>query len=390
MAMYLFTKDLRLRASINKNLLKGCISTTDKTLIKKTSEKILKDPHPILIIDEGFTSDGVLPLLEYLISSHIPGPKILIPKQKQVLSSSASEGSIAILYRPFTIEQLLTCAISVSSLAAIESHISQEMKKRLESSGTTESPNALLVGNSPSIKKVRNIISHVGPHFSTLHINGESGTGKEVVALLLKEMALKKSPFEVVNCSNIPPSLADAYLFGAKKGAYTDSIQDQKGCIKRAHGGILFLDEIEDLSLNVQGKLLRLLETKQFAQLGSDEKELSNFKLISASNVDLKRLVAEKRIRFDLYNRINKIVISLPPLRQRKEDIPLLIDYYMKKHQDHRTIELDTLEALLCYDWPGNVRELFNTLEQLRLFNLHTEVLTSSHILVDSIFGTVS
>ena len=132
MAMYLFTKDLRLRASINTQLKKGCISTTEKTLIRRTSEKILKDPHPILIIDEGFSTDGVLPLLEYLISSHIPGPKILIPKQKQSLSSYVSEGSIAILYRPFTIEQLLSCAISVSSIHAIEDHISESLRQNLE------------------------------------------------------------------------------------------------------------------------------------------------------------------------------------------------------------------------------------------------------------------
>jgi len=386
MAMYLFTKDLRLRASINTQLDKGCISTTDKISVQRTSEKILNDPHPVLIIDEGFSTDGVLPLLEYLISSHIPGPKILIPKQKQTYSTYASEGSITILYRPFTIEQLLSCAMSVSSIEAIKPHICDELKEKLETDSQKGIHASILVGNSPHIQKVRNIITHIGPHFSAIHINGESGTGKEVVASLLKETAMKHAPFEVVNCSNIPPSLADAYLFGARKGAYTDAIQDLKGCVKRAHGGILFLDEIEDLSLSVQGKLLRLLETKEFTQLGSDETEISNFKLISASNIDLKRLVVEKRLRFDLYNRINKVVISLIPLRQRKEDISLLITHYMKKHHDTRIIEEATLDAMLQYEWPGNVRELFNTLEQLRLFNLNNEVLKSTHILVDSIF----
>jgi len=382
MAMYLFTKDLRLRASINTQLEKGCISATDRTLIQRMSEKILKDPHPVLIIDEGFSTNGVLPLLEYLISSHIPGPKILIPTQKQTLSSFASEGSIAILYRPFSIEQLLSCAVSVSSIEAIKPHITLQMIEKLEIKGNTST----LVGNSFLIERVRNIVSCIGPHFNTIHINGESGTGKEVVALLLKEKSIKNAPFEVVNCSNIPSSLADAYLFGARKGAYTDAVQDLKGCVKRAHGGILFLDEIEDLSLPIQGKLLRLLETKQFTQLGSDEKEYSDFKFISASNIDLKQLVVQRKLRFDLYNRISKVVISLPPLRQRKEDIPLLISHYMKNHQDTRTIEHSTLKAMLHYEWPGNVRELFNTLEQLRLFNLNKKELMSNRILVDSIF----
>ncbi|NCB00857.1 MAG: sigma-54-dependent Fis family transcriptional regulator [Spirochaetia bacterium] len=387
MAMYLFTKDLRLRASINTQLHKGCISTTEKSSIKKTSEKMFQDPHPVLIIDESFSTEGVLPLLEYLISSHIPGPKILIPKIKQPVSSFVSEGNIAILYRPFTIEQLLLCAISVSSMDAIAPHISLSMKEQLETLSLEKNYESEFVGSSIHIKEIKKIISHIGSHFSAVHINGESGTGKEIVASLLKEASGNQGPFEVVNCSNIPSSLADVYLFGAKKGAYTDAIYEQKGCVKRADGGILFLDEIEDLSLNVQGKLLRLLETKEFTQLGSDEKEISNFKLISASNVDLKQLVVEKKLRFDLYNRINKIVIALPPLRARKEDIPQLIDYYLKTHHDMRIIEPNTLEILLKYDWPGNVRELFNTIEMLRIFNNKESILSSKNILVDSIFS---
>ncbi len=386
MAMYLFTKDLRLRASINTQLQKGCVSTTNIATIQHTAKIILKDPYPVLIIDEGFSAEGFLPLIEFLISSNIPGPKILIPKQKQPLSTFASEGGIAILYRPILIKQLLLCALSVSSINAIAPHISTTIMKELEIDNPRSRHLSKLVGSSKHIQEIKSIITHIGCNFSAVHINGESGTGKEIVASLLKEESNSEGPFEIVNCSNIPSSLADVYLFGSKKGAYTDAVQEQKGCVKRADGGILFLDEIEDLSLDVQGKLLRLLETNQFSQLGSDEIDVSNFRLITASNIDLKQLVAKKRLRFDLYNRINKIVLKLLPLRQRKEDIPFLIDHYLALHHDQRIIEPITRKVMLEYDWPGNVRELFNTIEMLRIFNDKEKILSSEKIMVDSIF----
>jgi DNA-binding NtrC family response regulator len=387
MSLYIFTKNLRLRAQINTQLQKGCICATDSQSIHTVAKKILADPHPVLIVDENFHERGILPFVEYCISEQIPGPKIFIPKQRKEQSEYVSAGGVAILHRPFTIEQLIICAISVSSIEAVLDHISVEMKKTIEKNYCKNWYSTFLVGESDHIKEVRKIIQQIGNRFKYVHINGESGTGKEIVATLLHYEEDIHSPFEAINCSTIPPTLADAFLFGAKKGAYTDSHTDQIGCVKRSDNGILFLDEIEDLPMEIQGKFLRLLETRKFTTLGSDELQSSNFKLVTASNIELKQLVKEKRLRFDLYNRINKIVISLLPLRERREDILPLITHFLNKNNETRRIEKGTLDYMLEYQWPGNVRELFNTLEQLLLFNSNSETLSKEHIIVESIFS---
>ena len=387
MSLYLFTRNSRLRSNINTQLKKGCISAADRHSLNCIGKKIAADPHPVLIIDESFNEEGILPFVEYCISQHIPGPKIFIPKRKTEQSDYVYDGNHAILYRPFSIEQLLVCAIRLGSVEAVAEHISDEMRESIEKKYCKNLYSTFLVGDSDHIREVREIIRQIGNRFEYVHLNGESGTGKEIVASLLHYESNISSPFEAVNCSTIPPTLADAFLFGAKKGAYTDSKNEQKGCVKRADNGILFLDEIEDLPFEIQGKLLRVLETKKFTSLGSDEIETSNFRLITASNVDLKQLVSLKRLRFDLYHRINKVVITLLPLRERKEDILPLIGHFMNKKHEKREIEKETLDYMLTYHWPGNVRELFNTLEQLLLFNTHTETISKENIAVDSIFN---
>ena len=207
MSLYIFTKNLRLRAQINTQLQKGCICATDSQSIHTVAKKILADPHPVLIVDENFHERGILPFVEYCISEQIPGPKIFIPKQRKEQSEYVSAGGVAILHRPFTIEQLIICAISVSSIEAVLDHISVEMKKTIEKNYCKNWYSTFLVGESDHIKEVRKIIQQIGNRFKYVHINGESGTGKELIARAVHKLSDRSDRILVkVNCSALPSS----------------------------------------------------------------------------------------------------------------------------------------------------------------------------------------
>ncbi len=378
MAVYLFTKDRTLLQEIQTHLLSPVRRVSQDRWLKKLCSDIVRDPHPVLIIDEAYHTQGIFPLLEYILSTRIPGPKILIPARKGIQSSFASDGSIAVLYRPFTAVQLTRCLLSVSSLTGLKGYLKEEYIEETEQN--TSDHTSPLIGASPQIRKIRKMIGTIGAQFKAIHITGESGTGKEVVADSIISGSCDPMAVEKVNCSAIPPTLADSFLFGSRKGAFTDSKEDRKGCIERAHRGILFLDEIEDFPLNIQGKLLRVLESGEYLPVGSEKTYLSRFQLITASNVDIAGLSEKRLFRADLYHRITGIVINIPPLRERKEDIPLLCSHYLSTEREERTIEEESLKSFSAYRWPGNIRELFNVLDQLRLFTPPSKPLSVQYL----------
>jgi formate hydrogenlyase transcriptional activator len=227
-----------------------------------------------------------------------------------------------------------------------------------------------LIGSSPRFQRVLDGIDTVGPVDCTVLLHGETGTGKEVVARAIHQSSERRHHrFVALNCAAVPAALLESELFGHEKGAFTGAVAQTMGRFQMADRGTLFLDEIGDLPLEVQPKLLRVLQEREFERLGSGRTHQVNVRVIAATNQDLLAMVREGRFRADLYYRLNVFPIELPALRDRREDIPVLVDYFVQKFAERYSKQIEHLpEPLLAvltdYDWPGNIRELQNFIER--------------------------
>lgn len=227
-----------------------------------------------------------------------------------------------------------------------------------------------IIGSSEPMQKVFGVMEKVIPSKSNILITGESGTGKGLVAQAIHEAGTRKDkPFIAINCGAIPENLLESELFGHKKGAFTSAIEDKKGLITMANGGTLFLDEIGELPSALQVKLLHVIQTKELTPVGDTRVITVDVRIIAATNADLLQRVKEGRFREDLYYRLNVIEIRMPALRERRDDIPVLIKHYMEifakeAGKSIKDIDYEAIQALLAYDWPGNIRELRNTIER--------------------------
>jgi DNA-binding NtrC family response regulator len=227
-----------------------------------------------------------------------------------------------------------------------------------------------IIGKGTAMQQVFNLISQVAPSRSTVLIQGESGTGKELVAKAIHACSPRaEAPFMTINCGNLPSELLESELFGHVRGAFTGAANSKKGLFEVADGGSLFLDEVATLSLEMQAKLLRVIQEREFRRLGGLENIKVDVRIIAATNADLQNAVRQGTFRDDLFYRINVIAIKLPPLRERSEDIPSLVDHFIKKYseennKDAPVMEPSAMKALMDYDWPGNVRELENVMER--------------------------
>jgi Nif-specific regulatory protein len=232
-----------------------------------------------------------------------------------------------------------------------------------------------IVGNSKAMQEVYELVARVSERDTTVLILGESGTGKELVAHAIHYNSLRATePFIKVNCAALPQTVIESELFGHEKGAFTGAIAQRKGRFELAHGGTIFLDEIGDLSLQTQVKILRVLQEREFERVGGTSTVKTNVRVIAATHHDLERLVSERRFRHDLFYRLNVFPIRIPPLRERREDILLLADHFVEKYsQVHNKpvlrITTPAIDMLMSYHWPGNVRELENCIERAVLFS---------------------
>jgi len=227
-----------------------------------------------------------------------------------------------------------------------------------------------IVGRSAALREVLDQIQTVAPMDATVLIQGETGTGKELIAHAIHaRSARRECAFVTMNCAAIPRELLESEIFGHEKGAFTGAVTRKIGRFEAAHRGTLFMDEIGDMPLELQAKVLRILQEQEFERLGSTVTQRVSVRVVAATNQDLDRLVSEKQFRNDLYYRLSVFPIRVPPLRQRRDDIPLLVAYFVRKFSQRmnkhiETIPSDAMEALLDYDWPGNIRQLQNFVER--------------------------
>lgn len=242
-----------------------------------------------------------------------------------------------------------------------------EENKRLKSELSDKADFRTIVGTSKEMEKVFDVIRKVADTEASVLITGESGTGKELVARSIHANSSRRNaPFVAINCAAIPRDLLESELFGHVKGSFTGAAKDKIGKFQVAEGGTLFLDEVGELPIELQPKLLRALQEKEVEPVGGTKVQKLDVRVISATNLDVDKAIADGSFREDLYYRLSVIPMHLPPLRERRKDIPLLIKYFCSKHSsDKVAFDKDALETLVMYPWPGNVRELENTVERL-------------------------
>lgn len=235
-----------------------------------------------------------------------------------------------------------------------------------------------IIGESAALKSALGHVETVAPTDSTVLILGETGTGKELIARAIHDLSSRRDhAFVKVNCAAIPLGLLESELFGHEKGAFTGAIAQRIGRFELAHQGTLFLDEVSDIPPELQAKLLRVLQEQEFERLGSTWTLRVNVRVVTATNRDLSQMVADRQFRSDLYYRLNIFPIALPPLRERREDIPLLVRHFVatfarRMNKRIETIPVETMEALTRYRWPGNIRELQNLIERAVILSLGT------------------
>jgi formate hydrogenlyase transcriptional activator len=260
-------------------------------------------------------------------------------------------------------------ALGYKQIAELKERLSKE-KLYLEEEIRTEYNFEEIIGESPTLKKVLKQLEIVAPTDSTVLILGETGTGKELLARAIHNLSGRRErTFVKMNCAAIPTGLLESELFGHERGAFTGAIATKVGRFELADGGTLFLDEVGDIPLELQSKLLRVLQEQEFERLGSTKTLKMNVRVVAATNQDLADMVEKKEFRNDLYYRLNVFPLMTPPLRERREDIPVLVRYFAQKFARHlnRSVEripADTMDALTAYAWPGNIRELENLIER--------------------------
>ncbi len=321
--------------------------------------------YDVVITDLRLPGKGGIDILKAAKESNESCVVIVITAYASVETAVAALklGAYDYITKPLSPEKFISLMNNVRDYLEVR-HENKTLKKRLE-----RMENKSVIGSSPSIRKLLETVRNVAAHDYTVLIQGESGTGKEIIARALHQQSSRRDqPFIAINCAAIPETLIESELFGHEKGAFSGAIQQHNGYFERAHKGTIFIDDIDDFPLNLQVKLLRVLQERQFVRVGGMKTISVDVRVICATKVNLEQLVRENRFREDLYYRLHIIPLHLPPLRDRKEDIPALVSHFFKKlgAGDILTrLDRTFYDNLMAYDWPGNVRQLENTVERI-------------------------
>jgi two-component system response regulator AtoC/two-component system nitrogen regulation response regulator NtrX len=355
------------RYGIKKALTQFKLSIQEASEGKQALEMISQLNPDLVILDINLPGmDGLTVLTEATQLNHSPLVIVITAYGSEKIAVEAMKrGAYDYIAKPFEIEDLrLTVARALEKLQlkAENLQLRTELEKR---SGIGR-----ILGQSAAMRKVFDLIEKVSQSDITVLIQGESGTGKELVAGEIHHRSSRFSkPFITMNCAALPENLIESELFGHEKGAFTGAVKQRKGKFEMAHEGTIFLDEIGDMSLNTQSKVLRVLQEKKFERLGGNETLEVDARIISATHKDLLAEMEKGNFRQDLYYRLKVIDITIPPLRERREDIPILVEHYIKEFAERHNkvvegIDPDALKQIMEFHWPGNVRQLVNILER--------------------------
>jgi DNA-binding NtrC family response regulator len=331
-----------------------------------------RDGADVVVTDLVMPRMDGLTLLRKVVARHPDVPVIVVTAHGRVDSAveAMKAGAFDFLAKPFDHEELK----AIIAKAARQSDYNQRNVVPEEPQEGAARRYTEIVGRGKQMQELQQVIAKVADAPSTVLIQGESGTGKELVATALHETSSRRDrPFIKINCAAIPRELVEAELFGFERGAFTGAVQSKPGRFELADGGTLFLDEIGEIPMEMQVKLLRAIQESEFERVGGVKTTRVQVRLVAATSRDLVRETAAGRFREDLYYRLNVVPIHLPPLRERREDIPLLVEHFRQKYnarlrKNVEKIEDEALTCLAAYAWPGNIRELENVLERTILF----------------------
>jgi two-component system nitrogen regulation response regulator GlnG len=333
-------------------------------------ERVRAEPPDIILLDLRLPDQSGLEVYQQLrqIDARIPVIFVTLAKSADAAIEAMKQGAYDYLFKPLDLHQLRRVVGEALEVA----RRMREPAVLAESAPDTDVEGAI-VGSCPAMREVYKAIGRVAAQNVPVLITGESGTGKELVARAIYQHGPRaRAPFLALNCAAIPEQLLESELFGHEKGAFTGADRRRIGKFEQCHGGTLFLDEIGDMPLALQAKMLRLLQEQSFERVGGNETIRTDVRLIAATHRDLKVLSAEGKFRPDLYYRLGVFTIHLPPLRERGDDLPLLVRHYLRRcsrelGRDVQEVAPDALERLRAYSWPGNIRELQSCLKQALL-----------------------
>src|SRR5579863_8383555 len=351
-------------------------------------QRIGEHPFDLVLLDLALPGRDGMEILAEIRAHETRLPVIMITSYGTVENAvrAMQAGAANFVQKPWDNEKLLAdVRAAVGWRRAEEENV--QLKRALKQRYNFEN----IVGKSEPMLKIFDLVGQVAASRSTVLLQGESGTGKELIAKAIHLNSPRRDhSFVPVNTGSVPPDLLESTLFGHVKGAFTSAIASKKGLFEVADRGTLFLDEIGTMNLDMQSKILRVLQDRKFMHLGGVHEIQVDVRIIAATNVDVQQQVREGKFREDLFYRLNVITIDLPPLRQRREDIPLLASFFLDRYSKENAIPLrrittETLRALMAYAWPGNVRELENVIE--RAVVLSTEEEIRPELLPDSILG---
>ncbi len=329
---------------------------------KEALEKLTDVMPDLVVLDQKMPEMDGLAVLKRVKKLLPQLPVVMLTGHGNVESAveAIKAGATEYLTKPFDLDELklvISKALGVRDLFREVDTLRSQLKKQYD---VRE-----IVGTSEQMADLFEVIKRVAKTNATVMIYGESGTGKELIARAIHENSNRANkPFIQVSCAALPETLLESELFGYEKGAFTGANTAKKGRFELADGGTLFLDEIGDISPAIQVKLLRVLQEKTFEHLGGTKTIKVDVRIVGATNRDLQEAIADQTFREDLYYRLNVVPITVPPLRDRKEDIPLLVAHFLEKFGSKRKVSTDAMNLLLAYEWPGNIRELENTIER--------------------------
>lgn len=334
-----------------------------------TGLKTLNDTFNVVLCDIKMPKMDGIEVLQAIQEKHPEIPVIMISGHGNIETAveCVKKGAFDFIEKPIDLNRLLlTVRNALERTDLIQE--TKKLKRKIPSKLSTQ-----IIGESKPIKHILEMIEKVAPTDARVLITGANGTGKELVARSIHEQSIRtKRPFIELNCAAIPSELIESELFGHEKGAFTSAVKQRKGMFEQAEGGTLFLDEIGDMSLSAQAKVLRALQEHKITRVGGEKEIKVNVRVLAATNKNLREEIAEGRFREDLYHRLSVILMEVPPLNDRRDDVPLLLNFFLDKLAAENgtkptEIKADAVKALQAYDWTGNIRELRNVVERLTI-----------------------